>query len=70
MGSYYPESKVETNGFEEFFFFKDYLRLLKANKLDVNKENRVLIAIPIIMGNGKGNQEGDKYSGNIYRSDK
>jgi len=32
--------------FEEFFFFKDYVRLLKAQKLDVNKENRIKIAIP------------------------
>mgnify|MGYP001102586607 CR=1 FL=1 len=32
--------------FEEFFLFKDYVRLLKAEKLDVNKEKRVLIAIP------------------------
>jgi len=33
-------------GFEEFFFFKDYVRLLKAKKLDNNKEDRVRIAIP------------------------
>ncbi len=33
-------------GFEEFFFFKNYVRLLKAKKLDGNKENRVRIAIP------------------------
>jgi demethylmenaquinone methyltransferase/2-methoxy-6-polyprenyl-1,4-benzoquinol methylase len=34
------------SGFEEFFFFKDYVRLLKAKKLHVRKENRIRIAIP------------------------
>lgn len=29
-----------------YFFFKNYVRLLKAKKLDVNKEDRVRIAIP------------------------
>lgn len=33
-------------GFEELFFFKDYVRLLKARKVDSNKESRVRIAIP------------------------
>jgi len=33
-------------GFEEFFFFKNYVRLLKAKKLNSNKEYRVKIAIP------------------------
>jgi len=33
-------------GFEEFLFFKDYVRLLEAKKLDGNKENRIRIAIP------------------------
>jgi predicted Fe-Mo cluster-binding NifX family protein len=33
-------------GFEEFFFFKDYVRLLKAKKMNINKENNVRIAIP------------------------
>ena len=27
------------SGFEEFFFFKNYVRLLKATKLDIEKEN-------------------------------
>ncbi|NQT26069.1 class I SAM-dependent methyltransferase [candidate division KSB1 bacterium] len=34
------------SGFEEFFFFKNYVRLLKAKKLNVNKENSVRIAVP------------------------
>ena len=34
------------NCFEEFFFFKNYVRLLKAQKLNINKINRVKIAIP------------------------
>jgi demethylmenaquinone methyltransferase/2-methoxy-6-polyprenyl-1,4-benzoquinol methylase len=33
-------------GFEEFFFFKNYVRLLKAKKINSNKEGRVRIAIP------------------------
>ncbi len=33
-------------GFEEFFFFKNYVRLLKAKKLDVIKEKRVRLAVP------------------------
>lgn len=33
-------------GFEEFLFFKDYVRLLKAKKLDINKEKRIEIAVP------------------------
>jgi len=33
-------------GFEEFFFVKNYVRLLKAKKLDINKENSVRIAVP------------------------
>jgi len=33
-------------GYEEFLFFKDYVRLLKAKKLDINKENRIEIAVP------------------------
>ena len=33
-------------GFEEFLFFKDYVRLLEAKKLDDNEENRIRIAIP------------------------
>ena len=33
-------------GFEEFFFFKNYVRLLKAKKINSNKEDRVRIAIP------------------------
>ena len=32
--------------FGEVFFFKDYVRLLKARKLEGNKENHVRIAIP------------------------
>jgi len=32
--------------FKEFFFFKNYVRLLKAKKLDDDKENRIRIAIP------------------------
>ncbi len=34
------------NGFEEFLFFKKYVRLLKAQKMDANKENSVRIAVP------------------------
>ena len=33
-------------GFEEFFFFKDYVRLLKTKKFNSNKKDRVRIAIP------------------------
>jgi len=33
-------------GFEEFFFFKNYVRLLKAKKCHSNKEDRVRVAIP------------------------
>jgi len=33
-------------GFEKFLFFKDYIRLLEAKKLDGDKENRIRIAIP------------------------
>jgi len=33
-------------GFEEFLFFKDYVRLLEAKKMDDDKENRIRIAIP------------------------
>lgn len=32
--------------FEEFFFFRDYVRFLKAKKLAANKKERLLIAIP------------------------
>jgi len=32
--------------FKEFLFFKNYVRLLKAKKLDDDKENRIRIAIP------------------------
>jgi demethylmenaquinone methyltransferase/2-methoxy-6-polyprenyl-1,4-benzoquinol methylase len=39
-------AKHNFGGFEEFFFFKNYVRLLDAKKLAVNKENRVKIAIP------------------------
>ena len=34
------------HGFEELFFFKHYVRLLKAKKMDTNKDNYVKIAIP------------------------
>ena len=34
------------NGFEEFFFFKNYVRLLKAQKFNVTKENSIRIAVP------------------------
>jgi len=40
---------LESNNFadfEEFFFFKNYVRLLKAQKINSNKEDRVRIAIP------------------------
>ena len=40
---------LETNnftGFEEFFFFKNHVRLLKAKKINNNKEKRIRIAIP------------------------
>jgi ubiquinone/menaquinone biosynthesis C-methylase UbiE/predicted Fe-Mo cluster-binding NifX family protein len=33
-------------GFEEFFFFKNYVRLLKAQKLESNKEKCLRIGIP------------------------
>ena len=33
-------------GFEEFFFFKNYIRLLKAKKMNGNKEDQLRIAIP------------------------
>jgi len=33
-------------GFEQYLFFKGYVRLLKAEKSDVNKENMIRIAIP------------------------
>ena len=36
--------------FEEFFFFKDYIRLLEAKKLNGDKENYIRIAIPINNG--------------------
>ena len=39
-------TKHNFGGFEEVFFFKNYVRLLEAKKLAVNKENRVKIAIP------------------------
>ncbi len=34
------------SGFEEFFFFRNYIRLLKAKKLDIEKENIIRVAIP------------------------
>ena len=40
---------LESNNFsdfEEFFFFKNYVRLLKAQKINSNKKDRVRIAIP------------------------
>ena len=37
--------------FEEFFFFKDYVRLLEAKKLNGDKENHIRIAISTNDGN-------------------
>jgi ubiquinone/menaquinone biosynthesis C-methylase UbiE/predicted Fe-Mo cluster-binding NifX family protein len=34
------------SGFEEFYFFRDYVRLLKAKKSDIAKENSIRVAIP------------------------
>jgi len=34
------------NGFEEFFFVNNYVRLLKAQKLASNEKNRLRIAVP------------------------
>ena len=34
------------SGFEESLFFKNYVRLFKAKKLDVNQKNSVRIAVP------------------------
>jgi len=33
-------------GFEQFLFFKDYVRLLKVQKSNVDKENMIRIAVP------------------------
>ena len=39
-------ANYDFNGFEEFLFFKNYVRLLKAQKIDTNKENSIRIAVP------------------------